>query len=57
MPSYITNNLLCVMGKEINKTRKQAEKHSKDDKEINDYDYKRQADFEEEGDEEISGED
>jgi hypothetical protein len=44
------------MEKEINKTRKQAEKHSKDDKEINDSDYKRQADFEE-GDEEISGED
>ena len=45
------------MEKEINKTRKQAAKHSKDDKEINDSDYKRQADFEEEGDEEISGED
>jgi hypothetical protein len=45
------------MEKEINKMRKQAKKHSKDDKEINDSDYKRQADFEEEGDEEISGED
>jgi hypothetical protein len=45
------------MEKEINKIRKQAKKHSKDDKEINDSDYKRQADFEEEGDEEISGED
>jgi hypothetical protein len=45
------------MEKEINKMRKQAKKHSEDDKEINDSDYKRQADFEEEGDEEISGED
>ena len=28
------------MEKEINKIRKQAKKHSKDDKEINDSDYK-----------------
>ena len=41
------------MEKEINKMRKQAKKHSKDDKEINDYDNKHKADFEEE----TSGED
>ncbi len=43
------------MEKENKREEKQVEKQSKDDKEINDY--KRQAVFEEEGDEEISGED
>jgi hypothetical protein len=33
------------MEKEINKIRKQAKKHSKDDKKINDSDYKRQSRF------------
>lgn len=36
---------------------KQVGTQSKEDKEINDSDYHRQADFEDEGDEEISGED
>ena len=44
------------MEKENKWGEKQVEKQPKDRKE-NDYDYKRQADFEEEGDEEISGED
>ena len=36
--------------------KKKVEKRSENRKEINDYGYKRQADFEGEGDEEISGE-
>jgi hypothetical protein len=36
--------------------QKKVEKRSESHKETNDYGYKRQADFEGEGDEEISGE-
>ena len=42
---------------EKERDNKQVETQSKEDKEINDSDYRRQADFEDEGDEEISGED
>ena len=46
------------MEKDNKRDEKQVEKQPKDHKENDcDYDYKRQADFEEEGDEEISGED
>ena len=55
--SYTADDLLCVMKSENKLDEKQVEKQSKDGKEINDYDYKRQADFEGEGDGEISGED
>ena len=44
------------MEKENKQDQKKVEKQPEDHTEINDYDYKRQADFEEEGDEEISGE-
>jgi hypothetical protein len=37
-------------------SQKKVEKRSENHKEISDYGYKRQADFEGEGDEEISGE-
>jgi hypothetical protein len=45
------------MEKDNKRDNKQVETQSKEDKEINDSDYRRQADFEDEGDEEISGED
>lgn len=45
------------MDKDNKRDNKQAGTQSKEDKEINDYDYHRQADFENEGEEEISGED
>jgi hypothetical protein len=48
----ITRLNICVM-EENKRDEKQAEKYSKDDKEINDYDNKHKADFEEE----TSGED
>jgi hypothetical protein len=54
--SYTTNDLLLILEKENKKDQKKVEKQPEDLKEINDYDYKRQADFEEEDDEEISGE-
>jgi hypothetical protein len=54
--SYTTNDLLLILEKENKQDQKKVEKKPEDHKEINDYDYKRQADFEEEGDEEISGE-
>jgi hypothetical protein len=54
--SYTTNDLLLILVKENKKDQKKVEKQPGDHKEINDYDYKRQADFEEEDDEEISGE-
>ncbi len=54
--SYTTNVLLPILEKENKQDHKKVEKQPEDHKEINDYDYKRQADFEEEGDEEISGE-
>jgi hypothetical protein len=54
--SYTTNDLLLILEKENKQDQKKVEKQPEDHKEINDYDYKRQADFEEEGDEEISGE-
>jgi hypothetical protein len=41
----------------INETINRWEHKSKEDKEIDDSDYHLQADFEDEGDEEISGED
>ena len=55
--SYTANDLLLILEKENKQDQKKVEKQPEDHKEINDYDYKRQADFEEEGDEEISGED
>jgi hypothetical protein len=54
--SYITNDLLLILEKENKQDQKKVEKQPEDHKEINDHDYKRQADFEEEDDEEISGE-
>jgi hypothetical protein len=42
--------------KENKHGQKKVEKRPENHKEINDYDYKRQADFEGEGEEEISGE-
>jgi hypothetical protein len=55
--SYTTNDILLILEKENKQDQKKVEKQPEDHKEINDYDYyKRQADFEEEGDEEISGE-
>jgi hypothetical protein len=42
--------------KENKQDQKKVEKQPENHKEINEYDYKRQADFEGEGDEEISGE-
>jgi hypothetical protein len=46
------------MEKDNKRDNKQVGTQSKEDKEINDSDYHhRQADFEDEGDEEISGED
>jgi hypothetical protein len=45
------------MEKDNKRYNKQVGTQSKEDKEINDSDYHRQADFEDEGDEEISGED
>ena len=54
--SYTTSNLLPILEKENKQDQKKVEKQPEDHKEINDYNYKRQADFEEEGDEEISGE-
>jgi hypothetical protein len=56
--SYTTNDLLLILEKENKGDQKKVEKQPEDHKEINDYDYdyKRQADFEEEDDEEISGE-
>ena len=54
--SYTTNDLLLILEKENKQDQKKVEKQPEDHKEINDYDYKRQADFEEEDDEEISGE-
>lgn len=44
------------MEKENKQDQKKVEKQPENQKEINEYDYKRQADFEGEGDEEISGE-
>ena len=54
--SYTTYNLLLILEKENKQGQKKAEKRPENHKEINDYDYKRQADFEGEGAEEISGE-
>lgn len=54
--SYFTNIFLQVMENEIKREEMQVEKRSKDYKEIDDHDYKRQADFEGEDEEEISGE-
>jgi hypothetical protein len=45
------------MKKDNKRDDKQVGIQSKEDKEINNSDYHRQADFEEEGEEEISGED
>jgi hypothetical protein len=45
------------MEKDNKRVSKQAGTQSNEDKEINDSDYHRQADFEDEGEEEISGED
>jgi hypothetical protein len=45
------------MKKDNRRDDKQVETESKEDNEINDSDYHRQADFEDEGEEEISGED
>jgi hypothetical protein len=45
------------MEKDNKRDNKQVGTQSKEDKEIDDPDYHRQADFEDEGDEEISGED
>lgn len=45
------------MKKDNKRDNKQVGTSSKEDKEVNDSDYRRQADFEDEGDEEISGED
>jgi hypothetical protein len=54
--SYTTYNLLLILEKENKHGQKKVEKRLENHKEVNDYDYKRQADFEDEGDEEISGE-
>ena len=54
--SNTTYDLLLILEKENKGAQKKVEKQPEDHKEINDHDYKRQADFEEEGDEEISGE-
>jgi hypothetical protein len=45
------------MEKDNKRDKKQVRAQPKEDKEINDSDYHRQADFEDEGEEEISGED
>jgi hypothetical protein len=54
--SYTTYNLLLILEKENKQDQKKVEKQHENNKEINNYDYKRQADFEGEGEEEISGE-
>jgi hypothetical protein len=54
--SYTTNDLHLILEKENKQDQKKVEKQPEDHKEINDHNYKRQADFEGEGDEEISGE-
>jgi hypothetical protein len=54
--SYTTNDLLLILEKDSKRDQKKVEKQPEDHKENNDYEYKRQADFEEEGNEEISGE-
>ena len=54
--SYTTYDLLLILEKETKQDQKKVEKQPENHKEIIDYGYKRQADFEEEGDEEISGE-
>jgi hypothetical protein len=54
--SYTTYSLLLILEKESRHGQKKVEKRPENHKEIDDYDYKRQADFEGEGDEEISGE-
>jgi hypothetical protein len=54
--SYTTYNLLLILEKENKQDQKKVEKQPENNKEINNYDYRRQADFEGEGDEEISGE-
>ena len=54
--SYTTYNLLLILEKETKQDQKKVEKQPENHKEIIGYDYKRQADFEGEGDEEISGE-
>lgn len=54
--SYTSYNLLLILETENKHGQKKVEKRSENHKETNDYGYKRQADFEGEGDEEISGE-